>query len=62
MKKINKYTVEQFEKKFLGQRHISCGINYVDGEHDTMMGARCSQILSYIRQNGKEVSYIACCK
>lgn len=60
MKQIKKYTVEEFTEKYEGQRHISCGINYVDGEHDTMMGASCSQILSYIRQVGKQVLYIAC--
>lgn len=62
MKKIYKYSVEQFEQKFSGKRGLSCGINYTDGGRDTMMGASCSQILSYIRTNGKEVSYIACCK
>ena len=56
---MKKYTLEQFVKKYEGKRGISCGINYVDGDHDTMMGASCSQIMSWIRIKGKEVAFIA---
>lgn len=62
MKQIMKYNLEDFEKKFNEKRHISCGINYADGDRDTMMNVSCSQILSYIRQTKKEVSYIAVAK
>lgn len=56
---MKKYTLEKFIKKYEGQRHIYCGINYVDGGHDTMMNASFSQITSFINQKGKEVSFIA---
>lgn len=53
-----KYTLEQFIEKYKNKRHISCGINYVGGGHDTMTNASCSQIISYIKATGKEVDFI----
>ena len=55
---MKKYTLEQFAKKYAGERHISCGINYIDGSHDTMMNASCSQIMSFIRIKGVQVAFI----
>lgn len=55
---MKKYTLEQFIKKYENKRHISCGINYVGGGHDTMADASCSQIISYIKQTNKEVEFI----
>lgn len=52
------YSLEQFKNKFSGKRGICCGINYVDGDHDTAMNASCSQIISYINQKNKEVAFI----
>lgn len=62
MVKIMKYTLNDFQTKFNQNRHLSCGINYTDGSRDTMMNVSCSQIISYIRHTGKEVSYIAVAK
>lgn len=56
---MKKYTLEQFVAKYSGKRHISCGINYIDGNHDTMMNASFSQIISYIGE--KKVAFIATC-
>lgn len=56
---MKKYTLEQFEKKFAGQRKICCGVNYTDGDRDTIMSSSCSQILSWIKSKGKEVAFIA---
>lgn len=56
---MKKYTLEQFIKKYTGKRGICCGINYEDGDHDTMMNASCSQIVSWINQKGKKVTYVA---
>ena len=55
---MKKYTLEQFEKKLAGQRKICCGINFADGTHETIMGASCSQIVSWIKSRGKEVAFI----
>lgn len=55
---MKKYTLEQFVKKYENKRHISCGINYVNGEHDTMMNVSCSQIISMIKSINKEVDFI----
>lgn len=57
MKGINKYTWEQFKAKYEGKRHISCGINYDNGDRDTVMGVSFSQIVSIIA--GRKVVYIA---
>ena len=56
---MKKYTLENFINKNNGKRGICCGINYIDGDHDTMMNASCSQIVSWINQKGKEVAFIA---
>ena len=56
---MKRYTLEQFEKKLAGQRKICCGVNYTDGTHDTIMSSSCSQIVSYIKNSGKEVDFIA---
>lgn len=53
------YTLEKFLKKYEGKFHIYCGINYEDGDHDTMMNASCSQIISWINQKGKKVAFVA---
>lgn len=55
---MEKYTLEQFIKKYENKRHISCGINYVGGGHDTMMNASYSQIISYIKATSEEVDFI----
>lgn len=55
---MKKYTLEKFIKKYEDKRHVSCGINYADGSHDTMMNASLSQIISYINHSGKTVDFI----
>lgn len=55
---MKKYTLEQFVKEYENKRHISCGINYVGGGHDTMMNVSCSQIISHIQATDKEVDFI----
>lgn len=57
MEGITKYTWEQFKAKYEGKRHISCGINYADGDRETVMGASFNQIVSIIA--GRRVVYIA---
>lgn len=56
---MRKYTLEQFCKKYEGKRGICCGINYVDGNHDTVMNGTVSVVLSAIKVYGKEVDFIA---
>jgi DNA modification methylase len=53
---MKKYTLEQFIKKYANKRHISCGINYIDGNRDTIINASFSQIMSYISE--KKVAFI----
>lgn len=53
---MRKYTLKQFCDKYAGKRHISCGINYVDGKHDTMLNASFSQIMSWVKD--KEIAFI----
>ena len=48
MKTIKKYTLEQFEKKYSGKRHISCGITFDDDTKETIMNQSCSVVVSYI--------------
>lgn len=55
---MKKYTFEQFLKKYTEKRGISCGINYEDGDRDTMMNVSFSQIVSWINQKGKKVDFI----
>lgn len=55
---MKKYTYDEFVKAYDDKRHISCGINYNDGDHDTMMNASCSQIISWINKKGKGVKFI----
>lgn len=60
MKKIVKYTVEEFMKKFTGRTHISAGIHYDDGSMESVFN--CSfPYIKYLLTSGKTVSYIACC-
>ena len=59
MKTIKKYTLEQFEKKYSGKRHISCGITFDDDTKETIMNQSCSVIVSYIKSKNKLVKYIA---
>ena len=47
---MRKYTLDEFVKKYGGKRHICCGINYANGEHETMINSSCSQIISQINQ------------
>lgn len=54
---MRKYTVEQFKEKYSGKNRISCGINYEDGRHDTIMCASFSQIMRHIKN--KNVAFIA---
>lgn len=56
---MKKYTLDEFLSKYTGKRGICCGINYEDGDRDTMINASCSQIVSLINQKGKSVNYIA---
>lgn len=53
---MRKYTVAEFEKKYAGKRHISCGVHYKDGTHECIVNASFSQIISYIKN--KEVLFI----
>ena len=55
---MKKYTLQEFIKKYENRRHISCGITYIDGTHDTMMNMSCSQIISWINSKRKEVAFI----
>jgi len=55
---MKKYTLIEFVKKYEGKRKISCGINYADGTHDTILSSSFSQIISYIKQQEKEISFI----
>ena len=60
MKQVKKYTLEQFTKKYEGQRHISCGINYKDGGYALIMNVSFSIVLYTIRKSSRELDFIAC--
>lgn len=60
MKQVKKYTLEQFTKKYEGQRHISCGLNYKDGYNMLIMNVSFSIIMYTIRKSGRKLDFIAC--
>ena len=60
MKQIKRYTLEQFTKKYEGQRHISCGLNYKDGCKETVMNVSFSMIIYTIKSSNRELDFIAC--
>ena len=60
MKQVKKYTLKQFARKYEGQRHISCGLNYKDGYNMLIMNVSFSIIMYTIKKSGRELDFIAC--
>ena len=53
---MKRYTVKEFEKKYAGRNHISCGVHYADGTHDCVANAPFSWIADFIKN--KKVVFI----
>lgn len=61
MKTLKKLSLEKFKNKYQNRRHISCGINYIDGSKDTLINVNFPYVEYIIKNSKKEVKYIAIC-
>ena len=59
MKTLKKISVQEFENKYKGRTHISCGIHYVDGDLSSIQNVSYPYLLYILKTSSKEVAYIA---
>lgn len=59
MKQLKKLSFEDFEKKYKGKTHISCGIHFVDGTMLSVQNMSFSYVEYAVKSEDKKLSYIA---
>ena len=59
MKTLKKLTFEEFQERYKGWTHISCGIHFTDGDFVGIQNVSFPYAEYTIKTYGKEVAYIA---
>lgn len=59
MKQLKKLNFEDFQKKYKGRTHISCGIHFTDGTMLSVQNMSFPYVEYAVKSGNKELSYIA---
>ena len=59
MKQLKKLNFKDFEKKYKGRTHISCGIHFTDGTMLSVQNMSYPYVEYVVKDANKELNYIA---